>query len=48
MIPVRPEARAVIEACSGECTFAQLASRFGEAGLDLLGELWETGMLELV
>lgn len=48
VIPVRPEARPVIEACSGECTFAQLASRFGEAGLDLLGELWAAGMLDLV
>lgn len=48
VMPVRPEARAVVEACTGEWTFAQLASRFGEAGLDLLGELWATGMLELV
>jgi hypothetical protein len=47
VMPVRPEARAVVEACTGEWTFAQLASRFGEAGLDLLGELWAAGMLEL-
>jgi len=47
VMPVRSEARPVIEACTGEWTFAQLASRFGEAGLDLLGELWAAGMLEL-
>lgn len=44
---VRPEARALVEACTGEWTFAQLASRFGEPGLDLLGELWAKGMLDL-
>lgn len=48
VIPVRPEARPVVEACTGEWTFAQLASRFGEPGLDLLGELWAAGMLDLV
>jgi radical SAM protein with 4Fe4S-binding SPASM domain len=48
VMPVRPEARPVVEACTGEWTFAQLASRFDEAGLDLLGELWAAGMLDLV
>jgi hypothetical protein len=48
VILIRPEARPVVEACTGKWTFAQLAARFGEAGLDLLGELWESGMLELV
>jgi radical SAM protein with 4Fe4S-binding SPASM domain len=46
VMPVRAEARAVIEACDGSATFAQLAARFGQSGLDLLGELWELGMLE--
>jgi radical SAM protein with 4Fe4S-binding SPASM domain len=45
---VRPEARPVIDACTGEWTFSQLASRFSEAGLELLGELWDAGMLELI
>ena len=45
---IRPEARPVVQACTGDWTFAQLAARFGEAGLDLLGELWEANMLELV
>ena len=46
VIPVQAEARAVIEACDGSATFSQLAARFGQSGLDLLGELWELGMLE--
>jgi len=45
VVPVRTEARAVVEACDGSATFAQLAARFGQSGLDLLGELWELGML---
>jgi radical SAM protein with 4Fe4S-binding SPASM domain len=46
VVPVRAEARAVVEACDGSTTFAELATRFGQSGLDLLGELWELGMLE--
>jgi len=46
VVPVRAEARAVVEACDGSATFAQLAARLGQSGLDLLGELWELGMLE--
>lgn len=47
VVPVRAEARAVVEACDGSATFAELARRFGQSGLDLLGELWEFGMLEI-
>jgi len=46
VLPVRAEARPVIEACDGRATFAELAARFGQGGLDLLGELWELGMLD--
>lgn len=46
VMPVRAEARPVVDACDGSATFAQLAARFGQSGLDLLGELWESGMLE--
>jgi radical SAM protein with 4Fe4S-binding SPASM domain len=46
VVPVRAEARSVVEACDGSTTFAELAARFGQSGLDLLGELWELGMLE--
>ena len=47
VLPVRAEARPVIEACTGERTFAELATHFGPSGLDLLGELWSLGMLDL-
>jgi len=46
VVPVAREALAVLEACDGATSFAQLAERFGEPGLDLLGELWELGMLD--
>lgn len=46
VLPVRAEARPLIEACDGRATFADLAARFGQGGLDLLGELWERGMLD--
>jgi radical SAM protein with 4Fe4S-binding SPASM domain len=47
VLPVSPAARSVIEACTGEHTFAELAHRHGQAALDLLGELWSLGMLTL-
>ena len=46
VVPVRAEARSVVEACDGSTTFAQLGTRFGQSGLDILGELWNLGMLE--
>ena len=46
VIPVAEAALDVLEACDGSTSFAQLADRFGQPGLDLLGELWEIGMLE--
>lgn len=48
VIPVAYEALPVLEACDGIASFAQLAERFGQPGLDLLGELWETGLLQAV
>jgi radical SAM protein with 4Fe4S-binding SPASM domain len=45
-IPVAHEAKRVIEACDGSLTFGELAVRFGEGGLNLLGEMWELGMLK--
>ena len=47
VVPVRADARAVFEACDGSATFAELTARFGQSGLDLLGELWESGMLDI-
>jgi len=46
-LPVHAAARPVIEACDGRQTFAQLAAMFGQAGLELLGELWQAGMLSI-
>lgn len=46
VVPVGDGARALIEACDGSATFAQLADLFGPEAVDLLGELWERGMLE--
>lgn len=46
VIPVRAEAEQVITACDGTRTFGELADLFGQAGLDLLGELWSLGLLE--
>lgn len=45
VIPVALEALDLLEACNGTTSFAELASRFGEEGLNLLGELWQSGML---
>jgi hypothetical protein len=47
VLPIRSEARGVIEACDGVATLAELASRFGQSGLDLLGDLQELGILQL-
>jgi radical SAM protein with 4Fe4S-binding SPASM domain len=46
VVPLSEEARPVIEACDGSATFAQLAARFGQSGLNLLGDLWAMGVLE--
>jgi len=48
IVPVHADARPLIEACNGQATFAELVSRFGPGGLDLLGELWDSGLLEAV
>lgn len=48
VLPVAAAARPVVEACTGRVTFSELAERFGPAGLDLLGELWAEGMLDVL
>jgi radical SAM protein with 4Fe4S-binding SPASM domain len=45
VIPIAREAKLLLAACDGETSFAQLAERFGQSGLDLFGELWEKGLL---
>ena len=46
-VPVRAEAGAAIAACDGATTFAQLAERYGQSGLNVLGDLWQMGLLEI-
>ncbi|MBN2005487.1 MAG: radical SAM protein [Anaerolineae bacterium] len=46
VVPVAREALQVLNACDGNLSFAQLAEQFGQPGLDLLGELWELGLLK--
>ncbi|HDQ72378.1 MAG TPA: radical SAM protein [Chloroflexi bacterium] len=46
--PLRAEARPVIEACNGHSTLSQLASRFGQPAIDLIGELWIRGLIEMI
>lgn len=45
-LPVSHGARRVIEACDGTVTFSELAGRFDQEGIELLGELWALGMLD--
>jgi len=45
-VPVAREAWEIVDACDGAMSFAELAAQFGQPGLDLLGELWELGMLD--
>ena len=47
VMSVQPEAREVIEACDGTSTFAELAAHFDQSAIELLGDLWEMGMLEV-
>jgi radical SAM protein with 4Fe4S-binding SPASM domain len=47
-MPVRPEARPIIEACAGRLTLLDLQDLYGEDALDLLGELWQIGLIDLV
>lgn len=45
-VPVTHEAKPVIDAINGENTLDQLHKQFGEAGLDLIGQLYREGCLE--
>lgn len=48
VLPVRPAAREVIDACDGVATVADLRGRYGQAAVDLLGQLWQQGLLEIL
>jgi radical SAM protein with 4Fe4S-binding SPASM domain len=46
-IPVAAGALDLLEACDGSATFAELAQCYGDAGLELLADLVQEGMLEI-
>lgn len=48
LMPVASEARALLEACDGHTTFADLEDRFGEEGSDLLFHLHAAGLFDIV
>jgi len=41
------EAQAVLDLCDGRTTLKQIGVQFGQPGLDLVGALWEKGLLLL-
>ena len=45
VVPVPHEARDVLDLCDGRTTLKQIAIRFGQPGLDMIGVLWEKGLL---
>jgi radical SAM protein with 4Fe4S-binding SPASM domain len=47
LLPVRAEAQLLLIACDGTSTFSALAEQFGQPGLELLGDLWERGLLQI-
>jgi hypothetical protein len=46
-VPIASHEYPLVAACDGSATFSELAERFGVDGLDLLGELWEAGVLQV-
>lgn len=47
LLPVRAEAGPLLAACDGTSTFSTLTERFSQPGLELLGDLWEVGLLQI-
>jgi hypothetical protein len=47
VMPVAHNADQVVSACNGTTTFIQLVDQFGDNALDLLGEMWHSGLLEI-
>ena len=47
IVPVPHEARAILDLCDGRTTLKQIGVQFGQQGLDLVGALWEKGLLML-
>jgi radical SAM protein with 4Fe4S-binding SPASM domain len=47
-VAVRPGAHELLAACNGQTTLVALSQHYGQAGLDLLGELWDQGLLTIL
>jgi hypothetical protein len=47
-VPVRSDAYELLATCDGQTTLAALGHRYGQAGIDLLGQLWEQGLLTIL
>lgn len=47
IVPVPHEAQAILDLCDGRTTLKQIGAQFGQPGLDLVGALWEKGLLML-
>jgi hypothetical protein len=47
VIPITNSANAVVSACDGQSTFLNLAEQFGNDALNLLGEMWQSGLLDV-
>ena len=46
-IPVHSAALPVVEACDGYVTLAEIAERYGQTALNLIGDLWVSGLLTI-
>lgn len=47
IVPVPREAKIVLDACDGKATLKEIKAKFGQSALNLIGGLWEKGLLEL-
>lgn len=47
VVPVSHAAHAVLSACDGHTSLQQIKARFGQEGLDFIGALYRSGLIEL-
>lgn len=47
IVPVPHEALAILSVCDGKTTLKRIEAQFGQPGIDLVGALWEKGLLLL-
>jgi len=44
---IRKEAKTLIDTCNGQTNFAEIAQKYGQSSLDLLGEMFSKGMITI-